>query len=432
MISLELKDLARLPAVNTIIEKVSAILSLFWGRKRWPRARLREVILANHGRRFGLYRAKQTRFAGTLGIHTLSPFPKPKSALLPTPPLMCISTGKFREMSRLLRVKADLQQVVVSADYASHRFSSRGRTVDEEEGETLDPGIGPKVKSIVLDDDGFWTPLTHILHVAMPLIKLLRMMDGNKPCIGKVYDKMFTIGERIKRLGRGGVAWAGDMSKKHADRWEYLHSPFHAAAYALDPEFMDTVGELDAATQEGLLLVFERMCLRDEIALCTDPDALSSLTVSSPAVIARVAQVEREFSVYQRREGVFSRPTVLANAKTMEPAAWWSMYGRHLPLLSAIAPRVLAQPAAASAAERNWSVYGQIRTAQKSRMHHGTADKLVYCHESMHLQQKLQDAGWAPDVERWESDEDSDGSEEEDDHAERLELAADEILRLCQ
>ena len=58
---------------------------------------------------------------------------------------------------------------------------------------------------------------------------------------------------------------------------------------------------------------------------------------------------------YQAREGVFSRPTVLMNAKTMEPAKWWSMYGRHLPLLSSIASRVLAQPGAASWAERNWS-----------------------------------------------------------------------------
>ena len=86
---------------------------------------------------------------------------------------------------------------------------------------------------------------------------------------------------------------------------------------------------------------------------------------------------------------------------------------------------------AASACERNWSVYGQIRTAQKARMQHQTADKLVYCHDSMHLQQKLQDSGWAPDVERWDSDEDSDGSDHDDDHADRLELAAEQVLRLC-
>ena len=63
----------------------------------------------------------------------------------------------------------------------------------------------------------------------------------------------------------------------------------------------------------------------------------------------------------------------------LEPATWWGMYGRHLPLLSSIAPQVLAQAAAASAAERIWSVYGQIHT---QTMAHRTADKLVYCHEN--------------------------------------------------
>ena len=99
----------------------------------------------------------------------------------------------------------------------------------------------------------------------------------------------------------------------------------------------------------------------------------------------------------------------------MDPAAWWGMYGKHLPLLSSIAPMVLAQAAAASAAERNWSVYGQIQTSQKARMRHKTADKLVYCHEAIHIQLRMQDAGWVAGVERWESDSDSDASANEAD-----------------
>ena len=404
VLSLELKDMAKLPQVAAIISKMGIVLSLFWGRKRWPRRKLREVILANHGREFGLYRAKVTRFA-----------------------------GKFREMGRGLRVKADLQQVVVSSEYGAQKFSTRGRKEEElEDGEQLDANIGATVKSIVLDDTGFWNPMTSILYVALPLIKLLRAMDGNKPMIGKVYDRMFTIGERIKELESKGISWAGTMAEKHAVRWEYLHSPFHAAAYALDPEYMETVGELDGATQEGLLTVLERMALRDAIMAAADPvAAISTINASSPEVISRVAQAEREFAIYQRREGVFSRASVLANAKTMEPAAWWSMYGRHLPLLSAYAPRILAQPCAASPAERNWSVYGQIRSEHKARMKHGTADKLVYTHEALHLEAKMQDAGWAPDIERWESDTDSEGSEDEADFTEGKSLSMSQVLALC-
>ena len=57
--------------------------------------------------------------------------------------------------------------------------------------------------------------------------------------------------------------------------------------------------------------------------------------------------------------------------------------------------RVLAQPCGASAAERNWSVYGQIKTKARSRMGHSTGDKLVYCHEALHMRAKLhEDAGY--------------------------------------
>ena len=124
--------------------QVSTVLSLFWGRTRWSRKKLRETIAQNHGREFGLYRAKVTRFA-----------------------------GKFREMQRMLRVKADLQHVAVCADYAAHKFNSRGRTADEEDSEALDANIGARVKAIVLDDLNFWNPLTDVLRIAMPIIKLL-------------------------------------------------------------------------------------------------------------------------------------------------------------------------------------------------------------------------------------------------------------------
>ena len=37
-------------------------------------------------------------------------------------------------------------------------------------------------------------------------------------------------------------------------------------------------------------------------------------------------------------------------------------------------------------------------------MQHKVADKLVYCHETIHLQHKLQDAGWKAEVVAHESD----------------------------
>ena len=83
-----------------------------------------------------------------------------------------------------------------------------------------------------------------------------------------------------------------------------------------------------------------------------------TVTTPTPCAVDRVAQVEREFcSSYRNREGAFSLPSAIANSKFMEPSRWWSIYGKHVhvPLLAATATQVLSQPAAAYAAERNWS-----------------------------------------------------------------------------
>ena len=39
---------------------------------------------------------------------------------------------------------------------------------------------------------------------------------------------------------------------------------------------------------------------------------------------------------------------------------------------------------------------------------------IVYCHEALHMQSKLQMAGYTQAVEKWDSDSDSDESEDED------------------
>lgn len=217
VLSLELKDLAKIPAIADVLKRSSSILALFWGRKRWPRNRLREVIAQNHGRVFGLYRAKPTRFA-----------------------------GRYRELSRLLRVKVELQTVVISAEYARQKFDKHRprHTQDREDGDDDDDdddailcqGIGAQVKAIVLDEQ-FWSQVIHFLRVAMPIIKLLRLTDSNKPVMGKIYDRMFLIQKRLaKWTEKDIVPWASEAQRIHRKRWDYLQSDMHYAGYVLDPQ----------------------------------------------------------------------------------------------------------------------------------------------------------------------------------------------------
>ena len=68
----------------------------------------------------------------------------------------------------------------------------------------------------------------------------------------------------------------------------------------------------------------------------------------------------------------------------------------------------------ASAAERNWSVYGRVKTKERARMGHETGDMRVYCHEALHMKDKMQTAGYKAKVEKWDTDSDSDETDEED------------------
>ena len=245
-----------------------------------------------------------------------------------------------------------------------------------------------------------------------PLVKLLRLMDGERPAMGKIYDRMFVLKEKIEA---SVVSWKDKAAKIHSDRWEYVHSEFHAAGYALDPEFME-MSDLDEATQNGLINVIEKICYRDVLAEADDlAAARRTITMDSDVVQTRVAKTMEQLAKYQAKEGIFTKAFVLANAKTMAPATWWATYGKHLPLVESVARRVLAQPCSASSAERNWSVYGQIKTKDRSALGHARGDKLVYCHEALHLKGKLQDAGYTQAVEKWDSDSDSDASDDEED-----------------
>eukprot|EP00965_Chrysotila_dentata_P039471 1312306-Pleurochrysis_carterae.AAC.1 len=57
-----------------------------------------------------------------------------------------------------------------------------------------------------------------------------------------------------------------------------------------------------------------------------------------------------EYSRYRARDGIITKPFVLANAKTMPPENWWASYGKHPPVIATVAQRVLSQPVSALAA----------------------------------------------------------------------------------
>lgn len=306
-------------------------------------------------------------------------------------------------MARLLRVKNDLQEVVISKAYAEQKFETSAEPTDQ-------------VKAVLLDELGFWKPLSQSLEIMSPIVALLRLMDSNAPCMGKIVPRMKAI-QRMLEKNESNISWNEKAIEVHMARTNYLLSPMHYAGYALDPEFLEH--DMNEETQLGLITVTERLCMRDCMREMQSTEASRAkaklITVDSPEVQRRVSDTMQQLSAYQARDGIFSKEFVLNSAKTMAPSVWWSTFGMHASLMRSLACCVLAQPVCASACERNWSVYGQIKSANRTRLGHPVADKLVFCHEALHMREKLQKAGSKHDVVKWESDSDSDESGAEED-----------------
>mmetsp|Transcript_25022 Transcript_25022/g.60444 ORF Transcript_25022/g.60444 Transcript_25022/m.60444 type:complete len:672 (-) Transcript_25022:220-2235(-) len=380
VLSLELKDIGKIDQVASVIEQVAKVLSRFWGKTRWPRMRLREQAIKEFGKDIGLYRAKITRFA-----------------------------GKVREMGRMLRFKQVLQQTVVStAEYGKASFN-----VMENARMTTVLGKDDPVKDIILDEKGFWEPLVEALQIMTPLVKLLRLLDGNAPAMGKVYARMNQIRETWEK---SSVSWKDQALRIHNERCEYLFSDMHLAGYALDPEFIDK--DMTHAEQTALINISERMALREEMIRLISLDKKEeayALTTESSSVQKLTGEAMLNLASYQGKEGMLSKECVRDQAKIMPPAKWWFQFGKGVPVISKIACSVLSQPVCASAAERNWSIYGAIKSDRRSSLQHATADRLVYCHEAIHLRTKLQKVGYKEPHVRWESDSDDNGDSSDDE-----------------
>ena len=56
----------------------------------------------------------------------------------------------------------------------------------------------------------------------------------------------------------------------------------------------------------------------------------------------------------------------------------------------------------------------RIKSKERAQLGHAKSDKLVYCHEALHLRVKLQSAGYKQKAVKYDSDSDSDASDEDD------------------
>ncbi|WOK98033.1 hypothetical protein Cni_G06742 [Canna indica] len=132
-----------------------------------------------------------------------------------------------------------LQSMFVSEEWASNTY------VGKDDGDS--------VKEIVLGDSRFWKFLTYCCSCVSPLVKVLRLVDGDsKPSMGYIYKVMDRAKEHIANNFNNVESGYKKVWKIIDERWDYqLHRPLYAARYYLNPRCRDATDEVEYEIPEA-------------------------------------------------------------------------------------------------------------------------------------------------------------------------------------
>eukprot|EP00253_Pinus_taeda_P014300 PITA_14300 len=96
---------------------------------------------------------------------------------------------------------------------------------------------GKELKKKV-NEETFWRKAAKIVKLAEPLVKVLRLVDGERLAMGFIYEAMDQAKEHIKRAYKDKVAKYGPIWAIIDERWNnQFHCPIHAAGYFLNPQY---------------------------------------------------------------------------------------------------------------------------------------------------------------------------------------------------
>ncbi|GFY88829.1 hypothetical protein Acr_06g0007690 [Actinidia rufa] len=178
----------------------------------------------------------------------------------------------------------DLKALVTSKDFVDSRYAKEKKAKE--------------IIAIILDNK-FWNDCLIIDKIVEPLMRLLRIVDGDvKPSMGYVYEGIYRARIGIKKVflnKRRLYKLYTDILKQ---RWDnQLRKNIHAAAYWLNPAFQ-----------------------YDQVSFCRKPEVMSSFLdlVDTKATCSKTKLLD-ESRLYRDRLESFGRELALTTCKTTQP-----------------------------------------------------------------------------------------------------------------
>ena len=245
----------------------------------------------------------------------------------------------------------------------------------------------------------FWKQLGEFIELMMPIFLLLRTFDGDTPSIGKVWYKLWQLGESIKTFKGCGITedTRMQMHAKFYARWNLINTRLHAAGFMLDPEFWDAEYGQDS---------------NDEVIQGFHNAATAILGIEGAAIAST------QLSKYRNKEGIFAGAIPKMNARRLPAWKWWKLYGGGVPELQSLAVKVLSQVSSSSASERANSEAAHIKTMKQNRKLTSTMSMDVYIYHNLQLIDRIENHNYEEPTFEW--DESSDSSDDEEGEKEHV------------
>ncbi|CAN1725844.1 hypothetical protein LINPERHAP1_LOCUS258 [Linum perenne] len=207
---------------------------------------------------------------------------------------------------------------------------------------------GKRIQGIALVSR-FWTSVLTCLRAAMPLMKVLRLVDSDElPTMPFLYlelNQAMEIKSNFSNIEKRYKPVLNIIEKRWNDQ---MSRPLHYASYWLNPKvhFGENFDPNERKLKVGLYDCVERLSKdRDE-----------SLTIM------------QQLDTFHHARGMFSSYGSMQLLDRKHPADWWSSFGDDVPELQKFAIRILSLTCSASGCERNWSVFERVHSKKRNRL----------------------------------------------------------------
>lgn len=193
------------------------------------------------------------------------------------------------KISRYLTNFLSLRSLVIQEDNLKHMFT-HAEWLSSNFSRRPD---GQLIKSMLFAER-FWNSAREAVSISEPLVKILRIVDGDMPAIGYVYEGLERAKLTIKTYYKG-------ISEKYVPMWDIidsrwniqLHSPLHAAAAFLNPSILYSLSfKVNSRMRNGFQEAMMKMAIDDKDRI--------EITKEHPVYINAHGALGTEFAVKGR------------------------------------------------------------------------------------------------------------------------------------